>query len=123
MHINSSALKEFLRILSTTDVCSIPARISLSHSLRLCLFGDVFDCEPLLANDGSHKLRGHQHTQGEVWLFLSGHQVASRGPGLRVLFPCCPSTATIPGRRQRWSSIHIQNIRHFKGVILKRLSC
>lgn len=92
-----------------------------SGLLGLCLLGDIFDGEALLADDGSHILSRHDDAQ--VLLCCARSTKFSWGPGLWVtLIPWQSTSASCTGSLIGRSSVHVCNIRHLERVVVKLVS-
>lgn len=93
------------------------------HSLALRLLGDVADGGPLLADDGSDVLRGHQQPQGDVGVRRLVEHPRARGARARpppgpVSTPAVfgPSLASISLR------VLVGDVGDAQGVVLKLVS-
>lgn len=97
------------------------------HLLGLGLFGDILDGLALLADDGSNKLRRHEHAQGKVVMPGPRSAALPRGPGLGgALIPGRPAatTAAAPsaGRLVRRRRVHVRDVGHLEGVVVQLVS-
>lgn len=105
----------FLEILAQSE-----ARL---HSLALRLLGDVANRRPLLADDGSNVLRGHQQPQRDVGVRRLGRHPRARGAATGPTRSVSGATAVIrPPLAPVQLSRVVRDVRHMQGVVLKLVS-
>lgn len=98
------------------------------HLLGLSLFSHILDGLTLFADDGAHKLRRHKNAQRKVVMPGAWRAAFPRGPGVGgALIPGRTATAAaaaaragrLVGRRR----LHVHDVGHLKGVVVKLASC
>lgn len=96
-------------------------------SLGLGLFSDILNGLTLLADDGSHKLWRHKYAQREVVVPRARRATLPRGSGMGgALIPGRTATATTAPRAGRLVGrrrVHVRDVRHLEGVVVKLASC
>lgn len=91
--------------------------------LGLGLFSDILNGLTLLADNGSHKLRRHKYAQREVVMPRARRATFPRGSRVGgSLIPGRTATATTapwPGRLVGRRRVHVHDVGHLKGVVVK----